>query len=219
MRLAMLGPPGAGKGTQARLLAQELNIPQISTGDLLRDAARRHTATGTEARRYMERGLLVPDELVLRTVVERMSEGDAVKGFILDGFPRTRAQAVALDEMLASTGQKLSRVLVLEISDEEIVKRISGRRVCRNCGAMYHAIFDPPRNAELCNQCNGELYQREDDNEDTVRMRLEQYAGKIKPLFQYYEEKGILIRIDGSSPVGDVHRRMLDALKGGAKPA
>lgn len=219
MRLAMLGPPGAGKGTQARLLAHELNIPQISTGDLLRDAVRRHTPSGTEAKRYMERGLLVPDELVLKTVSERMSEKDAAEGFILDGFPRTRAQAVALDEMLASKGQNLSRVLVLEISDEEIVKRITGRRVCKNCGAMYHVIFDPPRNAELCNECNGELYQREDDNEDTVRMRLEQYAAEITPLLQYYDKKGILLRIDGAGPVGDVHRRMLEALKEAAKLA
>jgi adenylate kinase len=219
LRLAMLGPPGAGKGTQARLLAHELNIPQISTGDLLRDAVRRHTPSGTEAKRYMERGLLVPDELVLKTVSERMSEKDAAEGFILDGFPRTRAQAVALDEMLASKGQNLSRVLVLEISDEEIVKRITGRRVCKNCGAMYHVIFDPPRNAELCNECNGELYQREDDNEDTVRMRLEQYAAEITPLLQYYDKKGILLRIDGAGPVGDVHRRMLEALKEAAKLA
>jgi adenylate kinase len=219
LRLAMLGPPGAGKGTQARLLAHELNIPQISTGDLLRDAVRRHTPSGTEAKRYMERGLLVPDELVLKTVSERMSEKDAAQGFILDGFPRTRAQAVALDEMLASKGQNLSRVLVLEISDEEIVKRITGRRVCKNCGAMYHVIFDPPRNAELCNECNGELYQREDDNEDTVRMRLEQYAAEITPLLQYYDKKGILLRIDGAGPVGDVHRRMLEALKEAAKLA
>jgi adenylate kinase len=219
LRLALLGPPGAGKGTQARLLAQERGIPQISTGDLLRDAVRHHTPTGIEAKRYMERGLLAPDELVLRVVAERMGEEDAANGFILDGFPRTRAQAQALDDMLALNRQELSCALVLEVSDEIIIKRISGRRVCKNCGAMYHVIFDPPRNADLCNQCNGELYQREDDKEDTVRMRLEQYATETKPLLQYYEEKGILIRIDGSGPIGEVHRRLIDALQGAGKPA
>jgi adenylate kinase len=215
----MLGPPGAGKGTQARMLAQEFGIPQISTGDLLREAARRHSATGLEAKRYMERGLLVPDELVLKIVTERMKEDDAAKGFILDGFPRTQTQAQALDEILSSKNQKLRRVMVLEVSDEVIIKRICGRRVCKNCGAMYHVIFDPPRNADLCNQCNGELYQREDDNEDTVRMRLEQYALDIKPLLQYYEKKGILARIDASGPIADVQRLVMTAVEGEVKSA
>ncbi len=219
MRLVLLGPPGAGKGTQARMLEQRYRIPQVASGDLLRTAVRNRTATGVEARRYMDRGALVPDEIVLRLIDERLSHPDARTGFILDGFPRTIRQAEALDAALGQRQEKVKLVLALTVADEEIVKRISGRRTCKNCGAMYHTIFDPPRNINLCNQCNGELYQREDDAEDTVRMRLEVYAAETRPVLDYYQADGRLALIDGIGRPEEVQLRLVEAVERTARVA
>jgi len=219
VRLVLLGPPGAGKGTQARMLERKYGIPQIASGDLLRAAVRDRNPIGVEARRYMERGALAPDELVFKLIEERLEQPDAQRGFILDGFPRTIRQAQELDAMLKRHNQQLRQVLAIIVSDDEVIKRISGRRTCRNCGAMYHTIFDPPRNQNLCNNCNGELYQREDDAEDTVRMRLEVYKAETDPVLAYYERNGILTRIDGLGRPEEIQQRIIEAIERVAVPA
>jgi adenylate kinase len=220
VRLVMLGPPAAGKGTQARLLAEELKVPHVASGDLLREAVRKRTALGQKARSFMDRGNLVPDELVLELIDERLHKPDAQTGFILDGFPRTVAQAEALRKMLDAGSGPLDKVVAIIVPDEEIVKRISGRRTCANCGAMYHTIFDPPRNLNVCNVCNGELYQREDDAEDTVRMRLEVYRDSTRPLLEHYQRMGLLAQVDGIGSPEEIHQRILAALDGRvARPA
>jgi adenylate kinase len=213
VRLVLLGPPGAGKGTQARMLEKRLGAPQVASGDLLRAAVRKRTALGVEAKRYMDKGALVPDELVLKLIEERLQQPDAASGFILDGFPRTAAQAETLTAMLQASGSRqLDKVIAIIVPDDEIVKRISGRRTCKNCGAMYHVIYDPPRNQNLCNSCNGELYQRDDDAEDTVRMRLEVYAATMRPLLEYYERLGLLAQIDGIGRPEEIQQSILGAL-------
>lgn len=212
MRLVLLGPPGAGKGTQARMLETQLKVPQIASGDLLRTAVRNRTALGAEAKSYMDTGALVPDELVLKLIEERLNQRDAQGGFILDGFPRTVAQAEALARMLETRNERLDKVIALIVPNDEIIKRISGRRTCRNCGAMYHVIYDPPRNVNICNNCNGELYQREDDEEDTVRMRLEVYTASTKPLLDHYGRHDLLAQIDGMGRPDDIERRILEAV-------
>jgi adenylate kinase len=218
VRLVMLGPPAAGKGTQARLLAERLKVPQVASGDLLRDAVRRRTPLGTQAKSYMDRGNLVPDDLVLQLIEERLQKADAQAGFILDGFPRTVAQAEALKKRLDARGPVLDKVIAIIVPDEDVVKRISGRRTCRNCGAMYHTIFDPPRNVNVCNVCNGELYQRDDDAEDTVRMRIEVYKANTRPLLEHYERLGLLYRVDGVGRPDEISERILNALGAGAEP-
>jgi adenylate kinase len=210
--MVLLGPPGAGKGTQAQQLEEELKIPQIASGDLLRLAVRNKTPLGLEAKRYMDQGALVPDDLVLKMIEQRLADPDAAKGFILDGFPRTLAQAEALRAMLERNHQALDGVLALIVPDQEIIKRISGRRTCKNCGAMYHTIFDPPRNVGLCNKCNSELYQRDDDAEDTVKMRLEVYDTQTRPLLNYYQDRGLLKRVDGVGSLDNVRQRIAAAV-------
>lgn len=210
----MLGPPGAGKGTQAKILAEELGIPQISSGDLLREAVRSKTPLGLEARGFMDRGALVPDDLVLRLIEERLLESDTERGFILDAFPRTLGQAEALSEMLVRGHQMIDVVIALLVPDREIIKRISGRRTCRNCGAVYHAVFSPPRNMNVCDKCNGELYQREDDAEDTVQTRLEVYQNQTRPLLEHYERRGLLRKVDGLAARDVVQARIRQALSG-----
>ena len=212
MRLVLLGPPGAGKGTQARMLETRLKAPQIASGDLLRTAVRNGTELGLKAKRFMDRGALVPDELVLGLIGERLDQADARDGFILDGFPRTVAQAEALAEMLKARNVGLDKVVAIIVPDEEIIKRISGRRTCRKCGAMHHIIYDPPRNMDLCNTCNGELYQREDDAEDTVKARLEVYAESTQPLLDHYGKQGLLGKVEGIGSPAEIERRILDAL-------
>lgn len=212
MRLVLLGPPGAGKGTQARMLEAKLHAPQIASGDLLRAAVRNKTALGLEAKGFMDKGALVPDELVLKLIAERLDQPDTKDGFLLDGFPRNVDQAETLAKMLEARGQQLGKVVAIIVPDEEIIKRISGRRTCRNCGAMYHLIYDPPLNIGLCNACQGELYQREDDAEDTVKMRLEVYAESTRPLLDYYGRKGLLARIDGIGRPEEIEARILTAL-------
>ena len=213
MRLVLLGPPGAGKGTQARMLEKRLNTPQVASGDLLRSAVRSRTALGLQAKRYMDKGALVPDDLVLKLIDERLNKPDATAGFILDGFPRTVEQAETLAGMLKDRGDRhLDKVIAIIVPDDEIVKRISGRRTCKNCGAMYHLIYDPPRNQDLCNNCNGELYQRDDDAEDTVRMRLDVYAAATRPLLEYYGRAGTLTQINGIGRPEEIQQRIIDAM-------
>lgn len=212
MRLGLLGPPGAGKGTQARMLETHLRVPQVASGDLLRTAVRSKSALGHQAKGFMDKGALVPDDLVLKLVDDRLRQSDALKGFILDGFPRTVSQAETLAKVLEGRGEKLDRVVAIIVPDEEIIKRISGRRTCHNCGAMFHLIYNPPRNMNLCNSCNGELYQREDDAEDTVRMRLQVYAASTRPLLEHYERLGLLSQIDGIGRPEEIEKRILSAL-------
>ncbi len=212
MRVVLLGPPGAGKGTQARMLETEFSVPQIASGDLLRSAVRNRTPLGLKARGFMDKGALVPDELVLGLIDERMKQADAKDGFILDGFPRTVEQAETLARMLADRAEKLDKVVAIIVPDDEIVKRISGRRTCRNCGAMYHEIYDPPRNMNMCNSCNGELYQRDDDSEDTVRARLEVYAASTRPLLDHYGRQNLLAQIEGIGQPQEISRKILAAL-------
>ncbi len=205
-----MGPPGAGKGTQAKLLAQRFGVPHISSGDLLRTAAKNRTAMGLQAKRYMDRGELVPDDILLGGIDERLRQPDSSKGFILDGFPRTVGQAQALDTMLANMGSKLDGVVSINVPREEVVKRISGRRTCRDCGALYHVIFDPPINPGICNKCNGELFQRDDDQEDTVLARLEVYEHATAPLLDAYRRARVLRDVDGVGSQDQVLARILD---------
>jgi len=218
VRLVLLGPPGAGKGTQARVLGELWGIPQIASGDLLRAVVRENSALGREAASYMDRGQLVPDEFVLKLVAERLQKPDAQKGFILDGFPRNVAQAQALATGLERAGLKLDKVVAVMLPDEEVVKRISGRRTCRNCAAMYHVVFEPPAKAGVCDKCGGELYQRDDDAEETVRERLKVYTETTRPLFDHYGRLGLLAQVDGVGHTDEVEKRILAAVDGVAPP-
>lgn len=201
MNIILLGPPGAGKGTQAKRLIDKYGIPQISTGDMLRAALKEGTPLGLEAKKYMDQGALVPDSVVIGLVKERILMDDCKKGYMLDGFPRNVSQAEALDKMLGELGQKIDHVVCVEVPNDELVKRLTGRRTCRNCGAGFHVMFDPPKTAGVCDKCKGELYQRDDDNETTVVSRLKVYEDSTKPLIDYYDKQAKLRRIDG---VGDM---------------
>lgn len=213
MNIVFLGPPGAGKGTQAKILVEKYGIPQISTGDMLREHVGKGTELGLKAKEYMEKGQLVPDEIILGMVKERLSQPDAQKGFILDGFPRTVAQAEALDKMLEEMGRKLDVALALIVPDEELVLRLTGRRTCKNCGMMYHIKFKPPKIEGKCDACGGELYQRPDDNEETVRNRLKVYHESTAPLIEYYKNKGILAEIDGSKSIEEITQQIINILE------
>ena len=203
--LVFLGPPGAGKGTQAKRLAKDLGLVHISTGDILREAVKNQTPLGRKAKEYMDRGELVPDDLIIALIEEVMpSEG----GVIFDGFPRTIAQAEALDEMLNRKGLKLDAVILFDVPDEVVVERLSGRRVCPGCGAVYHMKFNPPKKDEICDRCGTELIQREDDREEVVRNRLEVYRKQTAPLVEYYKRKGILIRLDASGDIEEVYQEL-----------
>ncbi len=213
MRLILLGPPGAGKGTQAKRLIERYGIPQISTGDILRAAVREGTELGRKAKQYMDAGQLVPDEVVIGIIRERLKEADCAKGFILDGFPRTVPQAEALKSVLAELGQALDHVVSIEVPDEDLVERLTGRRTCRSCGAMYHIKFSPPKQEGICDRCGGELYQRDDDREETIRARLKVYHEQTAPLVEFYEREGLLRRIDGVGSVDEIYRRILGVLE------
>ncbi|ABD09987.1 adenylate kinase [Frankia sp. CcI156] len=213
MRLVLVGPPGAGKGTQAAFIAQARSIPKISTGDIFRANVRQGTELGVKAKTFMDAGDLVPDEITIGMVRNRLAEDDAVKGFLLDGFPRNVPQAEVLGQMLDGMGTRLDVVLELVVDDDEVVRRLSGRRTCRNCGHIWHIDFDPPSVEGVCDRCGGELFQRDDDRSETVRHRLEVYADQTAPLVAYYAEKGILIGIDATGPVDNVTDRALDALR------
>ncbi len=206
MNLVFLGPPGAGKGTQAKKLAQELGLVHISTGDLLRSAVKNQTPLGRKAKEYMDRGELVPDELIIALIEEVMPEGG---GVIFDGFPRTIAQAEALERMLERKGLHLDMVIFFDVDDDVVVERLSGRRVCPNCGAVYHIKYNPPKEDEICDRCGTRLIQREDDREEVVRNRLAVYREQTAPLIEYYERKGILIKLDASKDIGEVYSELL----------
>ena len=213
MNLVLLGPPGAGKRTQAVRLANKYSIPQISTGDILRKAVKEKTDMGVKAKGYMNSGNLVPDEIVVGIIKERLAEDDCMKGFILDGFPRTLVQAEKLEEMLKDEGREIKKVINIDIEDSVLIKRLSGRRTCKKCGANYHIIFDPPTNEGLCNKCNGELFQRDDDEENTVVSRLEVYKKQTAPLIEYYDNKGILVTIQGNNPMNKNFSDMCQAVE------
>lgn len=212
MRIIMLGPPGVGKGTQGKMLAQTLNVPRIATGDILRQAVRDMTDLGSRASFYVERGELVPDAIVIGVVVSRLLETDAQKGFLLDGFPRTVGQAQELDSLLEEIKKPLQAALLLEASNEVLLERITGRRVCRDCEAIYHIRNSPPQREGICDRCGGEVYQREDDAEGTVRYRLEVHERRTRPLRDYYRRRGILHRINAEQDRYRVHDDICQAL-------
>lgn len=216
MRLILVGPPGAGKGTQALLLQKTFNIPHISTGDLLREAVRAKTALGQQAQTHMDAGELVPDQLVTAMVAERLQQPDCAAGFILDGFPRTIVQAEALATELAQRRQRLDAVISIVVPRADLVRRLCGRRVCRKCGALYHEEFDPPRTAGVCDRCHGPLYQRSDDNPETVDARLAVYERATAPLLSHYRDQGLLREIDGNGTPEEVFqhiRTVLDSVR------
>jgi adenylate kinase len=213
MRLVLVGAPGAGKGTQAKYLSRFYGIPQISTGEIFRANLAAQTTLGKEAKRYMDAGDLVPDEVTIAIVRARLSEDDARKGFLLDGFPRTVPQAEALNTMLDELGTPLEVVLELQVDDEEVVRRLSGRRTCRNCGHVWHVEFDPPSKERVCDACGGELFQRDDDLPETIRRRLEVYNEQTAPLVSFYEDMGLLRSISAQGTVDDVTRRAIESLE------
>jgi adenylate kinase len=212
MRVLFLGPPGAGKGTQARDLAQEWSVPQIATGDMLREAMAADTPLGREARQYYDRGALVPDDVIVGMIADRLAQPDAKRGFILDGFPRTIGQAEALARLLDSLGQPLDRVLFFDVSEAELLRRLTGRRVCRSCGATYHVVSAPSRRADVCDRCGGELYQRADDSEATVRNRLNVYTTQTAPLLEYYRQRGLLTPVPGEGSIDGIRASLREAV-------
>jgi adenylate kinase len=215
MKLILLGPPGAGKGTQAKMLTERFSIPQISTGDILRAAVKEGTPMGLKAKEYMDAGGLVPDEVVVGIVRDRLLAADCDNGFILDGFPRTVAQADALQASLAEMDKALDRVISLEVDAEALVERLTGRRTCKECGRGYHVKFDPPREENICDACGGRLIQRDDDQEETIRKRLQVYADQTSPLISYYRDADVLIELDGMQPIPRVQEKMLSLLQAG----
>ncbi|SFB25071.1 MULTISPECIES: adenylate kinase [unclassified Bacillus (in: firmicutes)] len=204
MNLVLMGLPGAGKGTQAEKIVDKYGIPHISTGDMFRAAMSEGTELGLKAKSFMDKGDLVPDEVTIGIVRERLSKDDCKKGFLLDGFPRTVPQAEALENMLSDLGKKIDYVINIDVDQDILMGRLTGRRICKNCGATYHLIFNPPTNEGTCDRCGGELYQRADDNEDTVKNRLDVNIKQSKPLLNFYETNGSLRNIDGQQEIGKV---------------
>jgi adenylate kinase len=213
VRLVLVGPPGAGKGTQAHFIASHLSIPRISTGDIFRYNVTNHTKLGAQAKEFMDRGDLVPDEVTVAMVRDRLGEDDAKEGFLLDGFPRNVPQAETLKKMLAETDIKLTVVLELEVDEDEVVRRLSGRRTCRRCERVWHVLYDPPSREGSCDDCGGELFQRDDDKEEVIRHRIEVYKSQTEPLVAFYAEEGILVVIDAAGPVEEITSRALGALE------
>ncbi|MGW5261428.1 MULTISPECIES: adenylate kinase [unclassified Microbispora] len=213
MRVVLVGPPGAGKGTQAQFIASHLSIPKISTGDIFRANVSGGTELGKLAKEYMDRGDLVPDEVTVAMVRDRLSEDDAQEGFLLDGFPRNVPQAEVLKKMLAEFGTALDVVLNLVVEDDEVVRRLAGRRTCRSCGKVWHVLFDPPAVEGVCDACGGELFQRDDDREETIRRRLEVYQEQTSPLISFYADEGILQGVDATGPVEEITQRAMSALR------
>jgi adenylate kinase len=215
MRIVLLGGPGSGKGTQAKKLVDKLGIPQISTGDIFRAALKEGTPMGLKAKTYMDKGELVPDDVVIGVVEERLAKPDLDKGYMLDGFPRTLAQAEALDKIIVSQGKSINHAILVDVPDEELVARLSGRRTCRNsdCGKMYHVMFNPPKRDGICDACGSELYQRDDDSEATIRERLTVYNKQTSPLIDYYDKKQLLRRVAGVGPIDEIFASIQKVLK------
>jgi adenylate kinase len=213
VRLVLVGPPGAGKGTQAQFISSNLSIPKISTGDIFRYNVSTGTELGRQAKAFMDKGDLVPDEVTIAMVSSRLQEDDAAAGFLLDGFPRNVPQAETLKKMLAEWDTKLDIVLELVVDDDEVVRRLSGRRTCRKCGRIWHVVFDPPARQGICDDCGGELFQRDDDQEDTIRHRLDVYQQQTRPLIAYYADEGTLLGIDATGPVEEITDRAMSALR------
>lgn len=214
MRLILLGPPGAGKGTQAVRIAESYNMPHISTGDIFRKALKDETPLGTKAKEYMDKGQLVPDDIVIGIVQERLRQSDCQEGFLLDGFPRTTDQAKALDEFLSQRGCPLNGCINIEVPFQELIGRLTGRRVCKKCGSTYHIMFNNSSQEGVCNECGGELYQRADDTEETAIERLTVYQDQTAPLTEYFTQKGILVTIDGLQSIDKVFNDIEHALQG-----
>lgn len=212
MKIILMGGPGAGKGTQAVGLVEKYNIPHISTGDMFRAAIKDGTELGLKAKSYMDAGGLVPDEVTIGIVAERLAQPDCAKGFLLDGFPRTLAQGNALSDILDRLGMKLDGVIDIEVDEKVLIPRLTGRRVCRKCGASYHMVFNPPQKEGVCGQCGGELYQRSDDTVETAQNRLDVYNKQTEPLIAFYTEKGLLKRIDGDQAIDKVLQDITKAL-------
>jgi adenylate kinase len=212
MNIILIGPPGAGKGTQATRMIDRLQVPQISTGDMFRAAVKEGTPMGKKAKEYMDKGALVPDEVVIGVVNERFGKPDCKKGFILDGFPRTLDQAKALDELLKKLGTKLDHVVVIEVPDDYLVDRLTGRRTCKGCNYMHHIKNDPPKKPGVCDKCGGELYQRDDDKEETIRQRLKTYHDQTSPLIKYYSTQGVVRKIDGTLSMEQVQNAIKTAI-------
>ena len=217
MNLLLFGPPGSGKGTQADFLTQELGIPQISTGDILREDVKRGTPLGVKAREFMSRGELVPDEVMVEMIRERIKRPDCGRGFLLDGFPRTVPQAQALDGMLDSIGQHIDRLLYLQVGREELVQRLTGRWVCPACARSYHMVNNPPRDDRRCNVDGTELVHREDDTEETARRRADVFYQRTYPILEFYQRRGISVEVDGEGSIGEVRERVREALAGSTK--
>ncbi|KAF6651707.1 adenylate kinase [Paenibacillus polymyxa] len=214
MNILIMGPPGAGKGTQADVIVKEFGIPHISTGDAFRLAMKQGTPIGIKAREYIDKGELVPDDVTIGIVEERLQQPDCKKGFLLDGFPRTLAQAEALDQILGRLNTKLDDVINLKVDRDNLLARITGRRVCKSCGASYHIVFNPPKVEGICDKDGGELYQRPDDNEDSVRTRLDEYSNKTAPLLTFYENQNLLRHIDGEQDIDVVSQNIVSLLRG-----
>jgi len=214
LNLILLGPPGAGKGTQAKIIIKKYDIPQISTGDILREAIKNQTPMGVKAKSFMDRGALVTDDVVVGIVEERLSRPDCSRGFILDGFPRTVMQADALKVMLNTFGKSIDHVISIEVDKGDLLERITGRRTCRCCGKGFHIMFDPPRVAGICDECGGELYQRDDDSEETMKKRLDVYEAQTSPLIAYYTQESLLRSISGSGSISDIQQKIIDIIEG-----
>ncbi len=209
----LMGPPASGKGTQAERLQELLDLPHVASGDLFRYNLKNETELGRRAKVYMDKGELVPDDVTIAMVLDRLSQADANKGALLDGFPRTVVQAEALDDALAEKGNGIDLVLNIRVSEEELIARVTGRRLCRQCGASYHVKFNPPKEPGVCDKCGGELYQRDDDTEEVARKRLDVYEAQTKPLVEYYEEEGLLIHIDGEKSIDEVTTALREAIE------
>lgn len=214
MNILIMGPPGAGKGTQADVIVKEFDIPHISTGDAFRLAMKQGTPIGIKAKEYIDKGELVPDDVTIGIVEERLQQPDCKKGFLLDGFPRTLAQAEALDQILGRLNTKLDNVINLKVDRDKLLVRITGRRVCKSCGSSYHVVCNPPKVEGICNKDGGELYQRPDDNEDSVRTRLDEYSNKTAPLLTFYENQNLLRHIDGEQDIDVVSQNIVSLLRG-----